>query len=68
VLRVLGADTDEEGQFWVRGTIAAFLGLKGDNVDCVVGPDAQYRKDGVWCGLASALNATSYGVRNVEVI
>jgi hypothetical protein len=68
VLRVVGADTDEQGQFLVRGTIATFMGLAGENADVVVGPDAQYRYRDQWCGLASAMNATSYGLRNVGVI
>lgn len=68
VLATIGADQDEAGQFYVRGQIVSFLGLSGPDAEMVIGPDAQYRIAGEWVGLAAALNATSYGLRNVEVI
>jgi hypothetical protein len=68
VLRVMGADTDEAGNFLVDGTIATMLGLSGDADDVVVGADAVYVRNGQRCGLAVALNGTSYGLRGVTVI
>jgi hypothetical protein len=68
VLRTIRADQDADGAFIVRGTIATLLGGSSDSADCVVGPDAQYRRAGLWAGLAGAMNATSYGLHGVTVI
>lgn len=67
-LRVMRADTDEQGSFLVRGTIVRGMGQSGDNADMVVGADAQYMAAGTWHGLAAALNGTSYGLHDVTVI
>ena len=68
VLRTVGADMDEEGNFLVRGTIGTLLGDSRESADCVVGADAQYSRSGQWCSLAHAMNGTSYGLRGVTVI
>lgn len=63
-LRVYGADQDEEGKFLVSsGGVSTFMGMQGEDADCVVSASALYRKDGQWCSLAQALNSTSYGLK-----
>jgi hypothetical protein len=63
-LGVLGADHDPDGTYVVAGTVA--VGIGGQEV--VVGDDARYFVGGEPRGLASAMNATSYGTRGITVI
>jgi len=63
-LDVVGADRDPEGNFDVAGELVVGLGGR----EIVVGDSARYFKNGEPFGLASLLNSTSYGVRNITVI
>lgn len=66
-LRIVGADTDEEGKFLIRGEVVTFMGMSGDGAETVVGPKAVYFIDGHPYNLAHGLGTTSYGT-NVMVI
>ena len=57
-LRVVGADADPEGRFYVRGPI--FTGI--DPKEALVGDLAQYRSGGEWKPLGALMRETSYGV------
>jgi hypothetical protein len=67
LLRTVGADTDEDGKFLIRGTVSSFMGLGGENADVVVGADAKFLRNGLECSLPLALRGTSYGM-SVTVI
>jgi|GEM_PF-4804648 hypothetical protein len=58
-LRTMGADTDEDGRYLVKGHVVS--GLGGEEM--VIGNDAQYRMNGQWCGLVGLMNSTSYGIK-----
>lgn len=62
VLSAVRADQDESGAYYVRGSISTFMGLTGDDAECVVSGQAEYRADGKWYRIAPAMRATSYGV------
>ena len=66
-LHVVNADRDEEGKYLVSGNIASFMGMEGENVEVVVGPDACYYVGGHRAGLAAALGSTSYGCRPIVI-
>ena len=63
VLRVAGADQDEDGNFLIFGE-PVITGLTGD---VVVPAEAEYSLGGKRANLASLLRSTSYGV-SVTVI
>lgn len=66
VLSISGCDRDEDGRFHVDppGSISTGFGV----VETTVNDEARYYVNGVPCPLVPALNATSYGLRNVKVI
>jgi len=66
-LGVVGADRDDEGRFLVRGKIATFMGMGGDDAECVVAENAEYQAGGQWFSLPAGLATTSYGTK-VKVI
>jgi len=61
------ADRDGAGAFLVRGSgVVTFMGETGEDAECVVGGDVEYRVGGGrWCNLAEGLGGTSYGLRAV---
>ena len=66
-IRTVGGDVNESGEVIVDG-VAFFLGIKDEAADVVIGDNAVYYKDGEPQGLASLMNMTSYGIRNIQVI
>ena len=69
VLRVFGAERDEQGRFLIVGDMpATFLGMGGENADVVVSDDVKCLIGGQEVSVAHLCNQTSYGVRNITVI
>ncbi len=64
VLRVAGADKDEDGKFLIEGSIVSFMGM---GEEMVVSPDAVYFRNGQRCNVALALQGTSYGTKIVVI-
>ena len=68
-LATVKADRDEVGSFFIRphGSISTFMGLTGDDAECVVSGSAEYRLGDRWSNLSAGLRTTSYGMP-VQVI
>jgi len=66
VVRTVGGDTDERGEPVIDGIIT-FMGMTDDTADAIVPAEAVYYKDGVASSLASLMNSTSYGLREIQV-
>lgn len=65
-LRTVCAERDDEGKFLIiRDAPPFFLGC---GPDCVVSDECMYLLNGREISLASLMNSTSYGLRNVTVI
>jgi hypothetical protein len=62
-LRVVGADRDEEGRFILKGEVASYMGLGGENVDVAIPAETQYFVNGQPRNLAAGLRSTSYGLK-----
>jgi hypothetical protein len=56
VLACFKAD-QENGQYIVRGNLTSFMGA---GEEFVLDETAEYRSNGHWCNLLSAVKATSY--------
>jgi hypothetical protein len=62
-LRVVGADQDSEGRFIITGEgVISFMGMGGEDAECIVPAATCYRKGGRDIPLAAGLAGTSYGL------
>ena len=66
-VRTVGGDCDPDSGKPIVDGVMLYLGIDSDNNDAVVSAESVYYVDGQPVKLAPLLNATSYGVRNVEV-
>lgn len=69
VLNTCNAEKDTDGKFMIWGEQpATFLGLDGPNAELVVSEKVLCRIKGQFVSVASLMNSTSCGIRNVRVI